>query len=67
MTHAATVLGGFAESMEKMLQDGVFFRMGRKMAEQREEAFWRAFMAETADEPILTPPPSPGASAPQER
>jgi len=43
-SQACAVFGGFAESMEKMLADGVFYRMGRQMAEERERRFLEAYL-----------------------
>jgi hypothetical protein len=51
MAQAASVLGGFAESMEKMIEDGTFYRMGQEMARRQNDAFWRAFLGETKGEP----------------
>lgn len=40
----ARVLGGIAEAMQKMLDGGVFERLGAEMARRREEAFLREFL-----------------------
>jgi hypothetical protein len=44
---ACTILGGFAEAMEKMIENGTFERMGREAARRREQAFWEAFLKST--------------------
>jgi hypothetical protein len=46
MADQAQAQGDLAAALQKMLDDGVFERLGREMAYRREEAFWRAFMAE---------------------
>ncbi len=43
-SEACKILGGFAEALEKMIEGGVFERLGAEMARRREEAIWKAWM-----------------------
>jgi|HubBroStandDraft_5_1064220.scaffolds.fasta_scaffold167116_3 hypothetical protein len=47
---ACQVMGGYAEAMQKMLDDGVFERMGEEMARRKEEAFLRAILSQPEGE-----------------
>lgn len=38
-SEACRVMGGFAESLEKMLADGTIERLGYEMAQRREQAY----------------------------
>lgn len=38
----ANILGGFAESMQQMIDNGTFERLGREMAMRREQAIMEA-------------------------
>lgn len=43
-TEQARIMGGFAEALQKMLDDGYFYRLGRDMAMERNRRFWEVFM-----------------------
>jgi hypothetical protein len=47
-SEACRVLGGFAEAMQRMLDDGTFERMGQELAMRRERAILEAVFGETA-------------------
>src|SRR5688572_5810286 len=48
MAHACTILGGFGEAMQKMLDDGFFYRLGRDMAMKRGRCNERLSCKDTA-------------------
>jgi hypothetical protein len=52
MVAQCNMMGGIAEAMQKMLEDGTFARMGREMAERRERACLEAIGAIVARPPV---------------
>lgn len=50
MADQSRVLGGIGEAWQKMLDDGVFFRLGQEMARRREEAVFKAVFGTTREE-----------------
>jgi hypothetical protein len=44
MSQLCHSVGGMARAMQKLIDDGTFFRLGQEIAMRRERAFLKAFM-----------------------